>query len=111
MHSVQYVEHWVLTAEAELTVLSSKQIAQLLDCTTWTGAGPGLMDAAIKGALEADKPIGGFKIAKEAGEWTTSNFHPYLPPETYLTCRYLNPDNTMKRFNWRIVSLMEFTLC
>nr|CAB3494068.1 unnamed protein product [Digitaria exilis] len=77
-------------AEAELTVLSSKQIAQLLDCTTWTGAGPGLMDAAIKGALEADKPIGGFKIAKEAGEWTTSNFHPYLPPETYLTCRFFS---------------------
>jgi hypothetical protein len=39
------------------------------------------MDAAIQGALEAEKPVGGFKIAKEAGEWTTSNFHPYLPPK------------------------------
>jgi hypothetical protein len=48
------------------------------------------MDAAIQGALEADKPVGGLKIAKEAGEWTSSNFHSYLPPETYLTCRYLN---------------------
>lgn len=67
-----------------------RQIARLLDCTTWTGAGPGLMDAAIQGALEADKPVGGLKIAKEAGEWTSSNFHSYLPPETYLTCRYLN---------------------
>ena len=45
------------------------------------------MDAATKGALEAGKPVGGFKIAKEAGEWTASNFHSYLPPETYLTCR------------------------
>ncbi|URD95637.1 putative lysine decarboxylase [Musa troglodytarum] len=61
-------------------------VALLLDCTTWTGAGPGLMDAAIKGALEAKKPVGGFKIARESGEWTSSNFHPYLPPETYLTC-------------------------
>ncbi|KAJ1294667.1 hypothetical protein BS78_01G163400 [Paspalum vaginatum] len=68
----------------------AREIARLLGCTTWTGAGPGLMDAAIQGALEADKPIGGFKIAKEAGEWTSSNFHPYLPPETYLTCRFFS---------------------
>jgi len=45
------------------------------------------MDAAFKGAFEANKPVGGFKIARESGEWTSSNFHPYLPPETYLTCR------------------------
>ncbi|XP_037494475.1 cytokinin riboside 5'-monophosphate phosphoribohydrolase isoform X2 [Jatropha curcas] len=64
-----------------------REVAKLLDCTSWTGAGPGLMDAAIKGALEAGKPVGGFKIAKEAGEWTASNFHAYLPSETYLTCR------------------------
>jgi hypothetical protein len=47
------------------------------------------MDSIIKGALQAGKPVGGFKIAKEAGEWTSSNFHPYLPPETYMTCRHV----------------------
>ncbi|KAK8940697.1 hypothetical protein KSP39_PZI010398 [Platanthera zijinensis] len=68
----------------------ARDIARLLDCTTWTGAGPGLMDAAIKGALEAKKPVGGFKIAKESGEWIRSNFHPYLPAESYLTCRFFS---------------------
>ncbi|XP_006650301.1 probable cytokinin riboside 5'-monophosphate phosphoribohydrolase LOGL5 [Oryza brachyantha] len=68
----------------------AREIASLLDCTTWSGAGPGLMDAATQGALEAGKPVGGFKIGKEAGEWTTSNFHPYLPSESYLTCRFFS---------------------
>uniref|UniRef100_A0A5B6YK94 Uncharacterized protein n=1 Tax=Davidia involucrata TaxID=16924 RepID=A0A5B6YK94_DAVIN len=67
-----------------------REIANLLDCTSWTGAGPGLMDAATKGALQAGKPVGGFKIGKEAGEWTATNFHPYLPSETYLTCRFFS---------------------
>lgn len=45
------------------------------------------MDAATKGAMEAGKPVGGLKIEKEAGEWTATKFHPYLPLETYFTCR------------------------
>ncbi|GFP99325.1 probable cytokinin riboside 5'-monophosphate phosphoribohydrolase logl10 [Phtheirospermum japonicum] len=69
---------------------SPAEIANLLNCTSWSGAGPGLMDAVTKGALEAGKPVGGFKIGKEAGEWTTTNFHPYLPSNTYLTCRFFS---------------------
>jgi len=71
----------------ELLPPSIEQIANLLGCTSWSGAGPGLMDAATKGALQAGRPVGGFKIGKEAGEWTSSNFHSYLPSEAYLTCR------------------------
>ncbi|XP_043810892.1 probable cytokinin riboside 5'-monophosphate phosphoribohydrolase LOGL10 isoform X2 [Manihot esculenta] len=67
-----------------------REVAKLLDCTSWTGAGPGLMDAATKGALEAGKPVGGFKIDREAGEWTASNFHPFLSSKTYLTCRFFS---------------------
>ncbi|GLJ15737.1 hypothetical protein SUGI_0258960 [Cryptomeria japonica] len=67
-----------------------RETADLLGCTSWTGAGPGLMDAVTKGALKAEKPVGGLKIAQEAGEWTSSNFHPYLPSETYLTCRFFS---------------------
>ncbi|EOA36148.1 hypothetical protein CARUB_v10009856mg [Capsella rubella] len=68
----------------------SREAANLLDCTTWSGAGPGLMDAVNKGALEAGKPVGGIKIEKEAGEWTASKFHPYLPPQNYHTCRFFS---------------------
>ncbi|KAL2568559.1 hypothetical protein AAZV13_18G073700 [Glycine max] len=65
----------------------AKEIENLLDCTTWSG-GPGLMDAVTEGAMLAGKPVGGFKIGREAGEWTASNFHPYLSSENYLTCRF-----------------------
>ncbi|KAJ4976077.1 hypothetical protein NE237_001183 [Protea cynaroides] len=67
-----------------------REIANLLDCTSWTGAGPGLMDAVTKGALQAGKLVGGFKISREAGQWTATNVHPYLPSETYLTCRFFS---------------------
>ncbi|XP_058218852.1 probable cytokinin riboside 5'-monophosphate phosphoribohydrolase LOGL10 isoform X1 [Rhododendron vialii] len=70
------------------TLELGKEATNLLNCTSWSGAGPGLMDAATKGALQAGKPVGGFKIGKEANEWTATNFHPYLPSETYLTCRF-----------------------
>ncbi|XP_057249807.1 uncharacterized protein LOC104891808 isoform X2 [Beta vulgaris subsp. vulgaris] len=69
---------------------SANEIAYMLGSTTWTGAGPGLMDAAIRGALQAGKPVGGFKIEKEAGQWSSTGSHPYLPPDTYLTCRFFS---------------------
>ncbi|XVF04215.1 hypothetical protein REPUB_Repub05bG0063200 [Reevesia pubescens] len=72
------------------TLELGREIANILDCTTWMRAGPGLMDAAIKGALQAVKPVGGFRIGREVGEWTTSKFHPYVPLETYLTCRFFS---------------------
>ncbi|CAA0815368.1 Putative lysine decarboxylase family protein [Striga hermonthica] len=68
----------------------AEDIANLLNCTSWSGAGPGLMDAVTKGAVQSGKPVGGLKIAKEAGEWTATNFHPYLPSDSYLTCRFFS---------------------
>nr|POE57661.1 hypothetical protein CFP56_38442 [Quercus suber] len=40
----------------------SREIAKLLNCTSWSGVGPGLMHAATKGALQVGKPAGGLKI-------------------------------------------------
>ncbi|KAL8208953.1 hypothetical protein R6Q57_008365 [Mikania cordata] len=77
-------EHYIQTQEL------AREVANLLGCTSWSGAGPGLMDAATQGALQAGKPVGGFKIGKEANEWTSTNFHPYLPSHTYLTCRFFS---------------------
>ncbi|PIN09877.1 hypothetical protein CDL12_17537 [Handroanthus impetiginosus] len=76
--------HYALTFEL------GTEIANLLNCTSWSGAGPGLMDAVTKGALKAGKPVGGFKIGKEAGQWTSTNIHPYLPLDSYLTCRFFS---------------------
>ncbi|XP_078442729.1 putative lysine decarboxylase family protein isoform X2 [Wolffia australiana] len=69
---------------------SPGEIANLLGSTTWTGAGPGLMDAATRGALSVNKPVGGFKISREAEQWRSSSSHPYLPHDTYLTCRFFS---------------------
>ncbi|KAL4554713.1 hypothetical protein LXL04_037315 [Taraxacum kok-saghyz] len=84
-----YIQTQELAREASLsTYLSIKK--NDLNCNVPEGAGPGLMDAATRGALEAGKPVGGFKIAKEAGEWTATNSHPYLPSYAYLTCRFFS---------------------
>ncbi|XLT24277.1 hypothetical protein HN873_055569 [Arachis hypogaea] len=93
-----YVQAQELSKEARLPfwlpydekLLPCLRIANLLDCTSWSGAGPGLMNAVTQGALQAGKPVGRFKIGKEAGEWTASNYHPYLPSENYLTCRFFS---------------------
>ncbi|XP_078442728.1 putative lysine decarboxylase family protein isoform X1 [Wolffia australiana] len=72
------------------TLHLGREIANLLGSTTWTGAGPGLMDAATRGALSVNKPVGGFKISREAEQWRSSSSHPYLPHDTYLTCRFFS---------------------
>ncbi|XLS84495.1 hypothetical protein HN51_034661 [Arachis hypogaea] len=36
----------------KFNVTARQQIANLLDCTSWSGAGPGLMNAVTQGALQ-----------------------------------------------------------
>jgi len=67
-----------------------REVALLLNCTSWTGVGPGMMDAVTQGALQAHKPVGGFKISNEGGTWTNSCVHPYLSDHTYLTCQFFS---------------------
>ena len=71
----------------------ARDVARALDCTTWSGVGPGFMDAVTRGALDADKPVGGFMILLEAGQrgkLQPTRVHPYLPPSCYLTTSFFS---------------------
>ena len=71
----------------------ARDVARALDCTTWSGVGPGFMDAVTKGALDADKPVGGFMILLESGQrgkLQPSRVHPYLPQSCYLTTSFFS---------------------
>ena len=43
----------------------AREMFKLLGCTTWSGAGPGDMDASVRGAKEAGGKIAGVKIILE----------------------------------------------
>lgn len=74
--------HWARAVEL------GRDVAQLLDCTTWSGGGPGMMEAATLGALEAGKPVAGIRIQREAG--TTVRTASYLPADSQVFCRFLS---------------------
>ena len=78
--------HW------DKAVALGREVATLLDCTTWSGGGPGMMEAATRGALEAGKKVGGIRIEREAGQVVklVQGQH-YLPPGTAAFCKYLSP--------------------
>lgn len=64
-------------------------VSQLLGSTTWSGGGPGMMQAASLGAMDQGGPVGGVRIMREAG--TTVLTASYLPKETTVFCRFLAP--------------------
>lgn len=70
----------------------ARDMATELNCTTWSGAGAGMMDAAIRGGEDAGKPVGGIMISLEAGgaRTTPSRVHPYLPASSYLCARFFS---------------------
>ncbi|KAL4854982.1 ADP-dependent ribose-1-phosphate kinase [Chlorella vulgaris] len=74
--------HW------DRAVQLGRDVAQLLGCTTWSGGGPGMMEAATIGALSVGKPVGGIRIQREAG--TTVRTASYLPANSQVFCRYLS---------------------
>ncbi|DBA76000.1 TPA: hypothetical protein ACH3X2_008930 [Trebouxia sp. C0005] len=65
-----------------------QRVAELLGCTTWSGGGPGMMEAATAGAQSIKAPVGGIRISREAG--TTVRTASYLPADCAVFCRFLS---------------------
>jgi uncharacterized protein (TIGR00730 family) len=69
----------------------ARDVAKLLKCTTWSGIGPGVMDAVTRGALDAGTPVSGFMILLESGgKRQETRTHPYLPLGSYLTTSFFS---------------------
>ena len=68
--------------------LASNVAGLLKTSTTWSGGGPGMMQAAALGALEAGYPVAGIRIGREAG--TTVRSASYLPDNAAVICRFLS---------------------
>lgn len=69
----------------------ARDVAAALNCTTWSGLGPGLMEAVTRGGQEANKPVAGFMILMEAGgARQASRRHPHLPDEVYRTLSFFS---------------------
>ncbi|CAI5473640.1 unnamed protein product [Closterium sp. Yama58-4] len=65
----------------------SREIAEQYSSTTWSGIGPGLMDAVALGAQAVNRPVAGFKIVSEARQAQGAFVHPWLPAHSYVTCQ------------------------
>lgn len=68
-----------------------KMVAELLGSPTWTGGGPGMMEAASLGAMDAGKAVGGIRIEREAGTKVRSAAQSYLKAECTVFCKFLSP--------------------
>lgn len=69
-----------------------REVCQLLGSTSWSGAGPGLMEAPLIGALEAGGHTAGVKILLESDQsFFEQNINPALQPENVAECRYFAP--------------------
>jgi len=75
--------HWQRAVEL------GRDVSKLLGSTTWSGGGPGMMEAASQGAKEAGNVVGGIRISREAG--TSVLTASYLPAENQVVCKYLSP--------------------
>lgn len=72
-------------------------VALLLECTTWSGIGPGLMDAVTLGGMEANGKASGILILMGEKEEQTGKItrqktrkHPYLKESQYCACSFFS---------------------
>lgn len=69
-----------------------REIALLLDVTSWSGAGPGAMEGPLMGAKEVGGKVAGIKIQLNGKESAfEQNISPVLREEDVVKCRYFGP--------------------
>ena len=70
----------------------AREMFQLLGCTTWSGAGPGDMDASVRGAKEAGGRIAGVKIHLEKHQSEhEQEVSPVFDTGEVVECEYFVP--------------------
>jgi hypothetical protein len=78
----QYSVVYDICTTNHLSCVLRCQVSQLLGCPTWTGGGPGLMQAASHGAAAAGGDVAGIRLQQEAG--TTVLSGTYLPEDAQV---------------------------
>lgn len=76
----------------ELSRELGREVYQLLGCTSWTGAGPGIMEAPLVGAREVGGKTAGIKILLNGEESSfEQDINPALAQEDVGMCQYFGP--------------------
>ena len=69
-----------------------REVYRLLESTSWSGAGPGLMEAPLQGAKEAGGRVAGVKILLNGDESKfEQDINPVLEPENVAVCKFFGP--------------------
>lgn len=69
-----------------------REVFQLLGSTSWTGAGPGIMQAPLEGAKEAGGRTAGIKIELDTDQTSfEQDINSALVPENVAVCKYFGP--------------------
>ncbi len=69
-----------------------REVYTLLGSTSWSGAGPGLMEAPLMGAKEAGGKTAGVKIELDSDQtFFEQDINPALERENVAVCKYFGP--------------------
>lgn len=69
-----------------------REVAELLRCTSWSGAGPGAMEGPLRGAKEVGGKIGGIKIMIDGGESSfEQDVSDVFGPDEVVVCKFFAP--------------------
>lgn len=68
----------------------ARDVSLLLKTTTWSGGGPGMMQAATFGAQDVSMPVAAIRIHREAGTNVLVNAKPIVAADKSVVCKFLS---------------------